>query len=54
MQAGAVADIGAVVENCDKALNDAEKQAGVSARGAIIGIAGAASPRYDYDRTGGA
>ena len=40
MQAGAVADIGAVVENCDKALSDAEKQAGVSARGAIIGIAG--------------
>lgn len=40
MQAGAVADIGAVVENCDKALNDAEAQAGVSARGAIIGIAG--------------
>ena len=40
MQAGAVADIGAVVENCDKALNDAEQQAGVSARGAIIGIAG--------------
>lgn len=40
MQAGAVADIGAVVENCDAALNDAEKQAGVSARAAIIGIAG--------------
>lgn len=40
MQAGAVADIGAVVENCDKALNDAEKQAGVSVRGAVIGIAG--------------
>lgn len=40
MQAGAVADIGAVVENCDKALNEAENQAGVSARGAIIGIAG--------------
>jgi cell division protein FtsA len=40
MQAGAVADIGAVVENCDKALSDAESQAGVSARGAIIGIAG--------------
>lgn len=40
MQAGAVADIGAVVENCDKALNEAEAQAGVSARGAIIGIAG--------------
>jgi len=40
MQAGAVADIGAVVENCDAALNEAEQQAGVSARGAIIGIAG--------------
>ncbi len=40
MQAGAVADIGAVVENCDAALNEAEKQAGVSARGAVIGIAG--------------
>jgi len=40
MQAGAVADIGAVVENCDKALNEAEQQAGVSVRGAIIGIAG--------------
>jgi cell division protein FtsA len=40
MQAGAVADIGAVVENCDAALNEAEMQAGVSARGAIIGIAG--------------
>ncbi len=40
MQAGAVADIGAVVQNCDKALNEAEQQAGVSVRGAIIGIAG--------------
>ncbi len=40
MQAGAVADIGSVVENCDAALNEAEQQAGVSARSAIIGIAG--------------
>lgn len=40
MQAGAIADIAAVVENCDKALNQAEDQAGVSARTAIIGIAG--------------
>jgi cell division protein FtsA len=40
MQAGAVADIAAVVENCDKALSEAEAQAGVSARTAIIGIAG--------------
>ncbi len=40
MQAGAVADIAAVVNNCDQALNQAEQQAGLSARGAIIGIAG--------------
>lgn len=40
MQAGAVSDIGSVVENCDTALSEAEKQAGVSARSAIIGIAG--------------
>ncbi len=40
MQAGAISDIAAVVENCDKALNQAEEQAGVSARTAIIGIAG--------------
>jgi cell division protein FtsA len=40
MQAGAVSDIAAVVENCDKALNEAEEQAGVSARTTIIGIAG--------------
>jgi cell division protein FtsA len=40
IQAGAIADIGGVVENCDDALNEAEKQAGVSVRSAIIGIAG--------------
>jgi len=40
MQAGAIADIAAVVENCDKALNQAETQAAVSVRTAIIGIAG--------------
>lgn len=40
MQAGAIADIAGVVANCDKALADAEKMAGVSARGAVIGIAG--------------
>src|SRR5512146_1896949 len=40
MQAGAIADIAAVVENCDKALNQAEEQAGISVRTAIIGIAG--------------
>jgi cell division protein FtsA len=40
MQAGAIADIAAVVTNCDKALNQAEQQAGVSVRTAVIGIAG--------------
>lgn len=40
MQAGAIADIGSVVENCDKALAEAEEQAGVSVRTAVIGIAG--------------
>ncbi|MFA5003731.1 MAG: cell division FtsA domain-containing protein [Candidatus Saccharimonadales bacterium] len=40
MQAGAISDIGGVVQNCDAALNQAEKQAGVSVRSAVIGIAG--------------
>ena len=40
MQAGAVADIGGVVENCNKALAIAEEQAQMSVRTAIIGIAG--------------
>jgi cell division protein FtsA len=40
MQAGAIADISGVVGNCDKALAEAEEQAGVSARTAVIGIAG--------------
>jgi cell division protein FtsA len=40
MQAGAIADIAAVVGNCDRALAAAEQQAGVSARTAIVGIAG--------------
>jgi cell division protein FtsA len=40
MQAGAIADIAGVVRNCDAALNQAEQQAGVSARQAVIGIAG--------------
>ena len=40
MQAGAISDIAGVVENCDKALSQAEDQAGVSVRTAVIGIAG--------------
>lgn len=40
MQAGAIADIAAVVANCDAALHQAEQQAGVSGRSAAIGIAG--------------
>jgi cell division protein FtsA len=40
MQAGAVADIGSVVENCNQALAQAEEQAQISVRTAIVGIAG--------------
>lgn len=40
MQAGAIADIAAVVANCDSALHQAEQQAGFSGRSAAIGIAG--------------
>lgn len=40
MQAGAIADIAAVMRNCDAALSKAEQQAGVSVRTAVIGIAG--------------
>jgi cell division protein FtsA len=40
MQAGAIVDITGVVRNCNEALNMAEKQAQVSARSAVIGIAG--------------
>jgi len=40
MQAGAIADISSVVANCDEALSQAEQQAGVSVRTAVIGIAG--------------
>ncbi|MEO8862863.1 MAG: cell division FtsA domain-containing protein [Candidatus Saccharimonadales bacterium] len=40
MKSGAIADIAGVVRNCDKALSQAEEQAGVSVRTAIIGIAG--------------
>jgi cell division protein FtsA len=40
MQSGAISDIASVVENCDQALAQAEEQAGVSVRTAVIGIAG--------------
>lgn len=40
MQSGAISDIAGVVGNCEKALTQAENMAGVSARQAIIGIAG--------------
>lgn len=40
MQSGAVADISAVTQNCDRALAEAEDQAGVSVRTAIVGLAG--------------
>lgn len=40
MQAGAIADIAGVVQNCDKALSEAEQMAETSVRSTIIGIAG--------------
>lgn len=40
MQAGAIADIAGVVANCNEALEQAEQQAGVSVRTAVLGIAG--------------
>lgn len=40
MAAGAIADIAAVTANCDKALSDAEAQAGLTADSVVIGIAG--------------
>ncbi len=40
MHAGAIADIGAVVGVCEKALSDAEKQAGVTCKLVSVGIAG--------------
>ncbi|HEX2195101.1 MAG TPA: cell division FtsA domain-containing protein [Candidatus Limnocylindria bacterium] len=40
MQSGTVTDIDAVVRNCRQALDEAEAQAGVKPRAAVIGIAG--------------
>lgn len=40
MHSGAIADIAGVVANCEAALTEAEEQAGVSAKRAVIGIAG--------------
>lgn len=40
MHSGAIADIAGVVENCEAALSEAEAQAGLQAKRAVIGIAG--------------
>ena len=40
MHSGAIADIAGVVHNCEEALADAEDQAGLQAKRAVIGIAG--------------
>lgn len=40
MKTGAIADIQAVVENCDKALRQAEQQSGDRAKNVVVGIAG--------------
>ena len=40
MHSGAIADIAGVVRNCEDALAQAEDQAGLQAKKAVIGIAG--------------
>lgn len=40
MHTGAIADISGVVDNCDKALKQAEEMASVTAKDCVIGIAG--------------
>ena len=40
MHSGAIADIAGVVQNCEKALTEAEDQAGVQAKQVVIGMAG--------------
>ncbi len=40
MQSGAISDIAGVVDNCDRALSQAETMAGVEARDVVVGIAG--------------
>jgi cell division protein FtsA len=40
MHSGAIADISGVVRNCEEALSEAEDQAGLQAKRAVIGIAG--------------
>jgi cell division protein FtsA len=40
MQSGAVTDIGGVIYNCQKAIKEAERMAGVSSEQMIMGIAG--------------
>src|ERR1700740_57646 len=40
MHGGAIADIAGVVHNCEEALAEAEDQAGLQAKRAVIGIAG--------------
>lgn len=40
MHSGAIADIAGVVQNCEEALAEAEEQAGLQAKRAVIGIAG--------------
>lgn len=40
MHSGAIADISGVVKNCEEALAEAEDQAGLQAKKAVIGIAG--------------
>jgi cell division protein FtsA len=40
MHSGAIADIAGVVDNCDAALSQAEEMCNITARNAVVGIAG--------------
>lgn len=55
MHSGAIADIPEVVDNCDKALTEAEEMAGVSVDDAVVGVAGelvkGGSTTINYQRT---
>lgn len=54
MQCGSVTDIGGVIYNCQKAIRDAEKMAGVTTTQMIMGIAGelvkGATTMFSYTR----
>lgn len=54
MHGGAITDIGGVIHNCRKAIDDAEYMAGMKVKQAVVGIAGelvkGSTSRVHYDR----